>query len=43
MVIRNVISLFFLLKIREASTRAAILRAEADRNLLSKQAVEKRS
>jgi signal transduction histidine kinase len=34
------VSLFFLLKIREARTRAAMLEAEADRNLLSKQAVE---
>jgi len=34
------VSLFFLLNIREASARAAILKAEADRNLLSKQAVE---
>ena len=34
------VSLFFLLKIREERSRAAVLRAEADRNLLSKQAVE---
>ena len=34
------VSLFFLLKIREASARSALLKAEADRNLLSKQAVE---
>jgi LytS/YehU family sensor histidine kinase len=34
------VSLFFLLTIREARARAAILKAEADRNLLSKQAVE---
>ena len=34
------VSLFFLLKIRDARSRAAMLKAEADRNLLSKQAVE---
>jgi signal transduction histidine kinase len=34
------VSLFFLLRIREIRTRAAMLKAEADRNLLSKQAVE---
>lgn len=34
------VSLFFLLKIREARTRAVMLKAEADRNLLSKQAIE---
>ncbi|HSS69440.1 MAG TPA: histidine kinase [Casimicrobiaceae bacterium] len=34
------VSLFFLLKIRDARTRAAMLKAEADRNLLSKQAIE---
>jgi LytS/YehU family sensor histidine kinase len=34
------VSLFFLLKIRDALSRAAMLKAEADRNLLSKQAVE---
>jgi signal transduction histidine kinase len=40
MVMGTCISLFFLLKIRDAMSRAAILKAEADRNLLSKQAVE---
>ena len=34
------VSLFFLLKLRDARTRAAMLRAEAERNLLSKQAIE---
>jgi hypothetical protein len=34
------VSLFFLLKFREARTRAAMLRADADRSLLSKQAIE---
>lgn len=34
------VSLFFLLKIRDALSRAAMLKAEAERNLLSKQAVE---
>ena len=34
------VSLFFLLKFRESRTRAAMLRADADRNLLSKQAIE---
>jgi hypothetical protein len=34
------VSLFFLLKIRDALSRAAMLKAEADRNLLSKQAIE---
>jgi hypothetical protein len=34
------VSLFFLLKFREARARAAMLRADADRNLLSKQAIE---
>jgi hypothetical protein len=34
------VSLFFLLKIREARVRAQMLKAEADRNLLSKQAIE---
>src|SRR5438067_1216246 len=34
------VSLFFLLKIRDARARAELLRAEADRNLLSKQAIE---
>src|ERR1700746_558102 len=34
------VSLFFLLKIRDARTRAVMLKAEADRNLLSKQAAE---
>ena len=34
------VSLFFLLKIRDARSRAAMLKAEADRNLLSKQAIE---
>lgn len=34
------VSLFFLLKNREAWARAAMLKAEADRNLLSKQAIE---
>src|SRR6266567_353448 len=34
------VSLFFLLKIRDARARAAMLKAEADRNLLSKQAIE---
>jgi sensor histidine kinase YesM len=34
------VSLFFLLKFREARTRAAMLKADADRNLLSKQAIE---
>ena len=34
------VSLFFLLKIREGIARSAMLKAEADRNLLSKQAVE---
>ena len=40
MVMGTCVSLFFLLKIREAAARSAILKAEADRNLLSKQAVE---
>jgi hypothetical protein len=34
------VSLFYLLKFREARTRAEMLRAEADRNLLSRQAIE---
>jgi signal transduction histidine kinase len=34
------VSLFFLLKIRDALSRAAMLKAEADRNMLSKQAIE---
>ncbi|TMG87614.1 MAG: sensor histidine kinase [Betaproteobacteria bacterium] len=34
------VSLFFLLKFREARARAAMLKADADRNLLSKQAIE---
>ncbi|HEV3240746.1 MAG TPA: histidine kinase [Casimicrobiaceae bacterium] len=34
------VSLFFLFKFREARTRAAMLQADADRNLLSKQAIE---
>ena len=34
------VSLFFLLKIRDALSRAAMLKAEAERNLLSKQAIE---
>ncbi len=34
------VSLFFLLKFREARSRAQLLRSEADRNLLSKQAIE---
>jgi signal transduction histidine kinase len=34
------VGLFFLLKIRDARSRAAMLRAEADRNLLAKQAIE---
>ena len=34
------VSLFFLLKFREARARAGILQSEADRNLLSKQAIE---
>src|SRR2546427_4514247 len=34
------VSLLFLVKFREARTRARILQAEADRNLLSKQAIE---
>ncbi len=34
------ISLFFLFQFREARTRAAMLKADADRNLLSKQAIE---
>jgi signal transduction histidine kinase len=34
------VSLFFLLKFREARTRTEIVRSEADRNLLSKQAIE---
>jgi len=34
------VSLFFLIQFREARTRAELLRAEADRNLLSKQAIE---
>ena len=34
------VSLFFLLKFREARTRTEIIRSEADRNLLSKQAIE---
>ena len=34
------VSLFFLLKFREARTRTEIARSEADRNLLSKQAIE---
>ncbi|HKW80610.1 MAG TPA: histidine kinase [Casimicrobiaceae bacterium] len=34
------VGLFFLLKFREARARADILRGEADRNLLSKQAIE---
>jgi signal transduction histidine kinase len=34
------VSLLFLLKFREARSRAQLLRSEADRNLLSKQAIE---
>ncbi len=34
------VSLFFLIQFREARSRADLLRAEADRNLLSKQAIE---
>jgi LytS/YehU family sensor histidine kinase len=34
------VSLFFLLKFREGRTRAAMLRADAERNLLSRQAIE---
>ena len=34
------VSLFFLLKIRDGLTRAAMLKAEADRNMLSRQAIE---
>jgi LytS/YehU family sensor histidine kinase len=34
------VSLFFLLKIRDGLSRAAMLKAEADRNMLSKQAIE---
>ncbi|HUH92917.1 MAG TPA: histidine kinase [Casimicrobiaceae bacterium] len=34
------VSLFFLIQFREARSRAELLRAEADRNLLSKQAIE---
>jgi signal transduction histidine kinase len=34
------VSSFFLLKIREARSRAAMLKGEADRNLLAKQAIE---
>ena len=34
------VSLIFLLKFREARARAAMLKADADRNLLSKQAIE---
>src|ERR1700746_1591235 len=34
------VSLFFLLKIRDARTRAVMLKAEADRNRLSRQAIE---
>ena len=34
------VSLFFLIQFREARSRAELLRAEADRNLLSKQAME---
>jgi signal transduction histidine kinase len=34
------VSLFFLLKIRDALARAAMLKAEADRTMLSKQAIE---
>jgi len=34
------VSLFFLVKFREARTRTEIVRSEADRNLLSKQAIE---
>ena len=34
------VSLFFLFKFREARARAAILKADSDRNLLSKQAIE---
>ncbi len=34
------VSLFFLFKFREARARAAMLKADSDRNLLSKQAIE---
>jgi len=34
------VSLFFLIQFREARARAAMLKADADRNLLSKQAIE---
>jgi LytS/YehU family sensor histidine kinase len=34
------VSLFFLLTVREARARAAMLKAEADRNLLAKQTIE---
>jgi hypothetical protein len=34
------VSLFFLLQFREARTRAQMLKAEADRNMLSRQAIE---
>jgi hypothetical protein len=34
------VSLFYLLKFREARTQAEMLKAEADRNLLSRQAIE---
>ena len=34
------VSLFFLIQFRESRSRAELLRAEADRNLLSKQAIE---
>jgi hypothetical protein len=40
LVMGSCVSVFFLLKIRDARSRAAILKAEADRNLLSKQAIE---
>ena len=36
----TLVSLFFLIKFREAHAQAQILKAEADRNLLSKQAIE---
>ena len=36
----TLVSLFFLIKFRESHAQAQILKAEADRNLLSKQAVE---
>src|SRR5262249_18134277 len=40
LVMGTCVSLFFLLKIRDARSRAAMLKAEAERNLLSKQAIE---